>query len=365
MVSGLNLPPQSNLNVNFGKKVKSKEPEKKQDIIDQAYRITNDVPEEQKMFSPGADLAFPLVFALPYAYGRSNLKLNKLTRKLNRATKAGKAEKVAELTKKVNDTDKLIKEGVNIKSVYKPKEAFKEYGGKSMFFIYLAMEGMEVYRTFKELGTKEGLKQTGRAIGNALGSTVGWVAGSALAHGVAGKIGAAIGSIGGPVGRFVGNLVGTGIGFLGGMLGERLMNKAGEKIYGKSSLTQASEAKYEQDLKNIDLNDKTTLKQQIVKNQLWISQFADENGNLTVMSEKDKAKIETVSAASEELYNKFKAAGGTDEELKAAFEDPDKLMAEQATTKNDSNLMYYSGAFNSATAKGDPRFNGYNQRVFA
>ena len=144
MVSAVNLP-QMNQGVSFGRKKESKQPEIKTDVIDQAYKITNDIPEEQKFFSPGSDLAFPLAFAIPYAYGRSNLKLNKLTRKLNRATKAGKAEKVAELTKKVNDTDKLIKEGVNIKAVTNPKAAFKEYGGKSMFLIYLAMEGMEAF----------------------------------------------------------------------------------------------------------------------------------------------------------------------------------------------------------------------------
>ena len=367
MFNVANFTPVSAQNINFGKKKELKQPEKPVDVIDQAYKITNDIPEKEKFFSPGADLAFPLVFSLPYAYARSDHKLAKLTRKLAKATKKGNTNKIAELTEKVNTTEKLIKEGVNIKAVTNPKAAFKEYGGKSMLLIYAAMQGMEVFNTLKELGPKAAIKQLFRGVANTAGSMFGWVAGSAVAHKVGAKIGGAIGAaMGGSVGRFIGNLVGTTIGFVGGILGERLMDKAGQKIYGKSEIAQAKDAQYEKDLKNIDLNDKLTLKQQLVKNQLWLMQFADEAGNVSLTGKKKvDEKIEIVNKATNELYNKFKAAGGTEEELKAAMDNPEEVLAQQSRMNNNNTNMYYSGAFNSATAKGDPRFNGYTQRVFA
>ena len=367
MVSGLNLPPQKCQNINFGRKSESKQPEQKADVIDQAYKITNDIPDEQKFFSPGVDLATPVIFGLPYALKRTDHRLNKLLKKLNAAQAKGNAKKIEKLTQEDNTTRELIGNGkVNIKSVHGAKEAFNEYGGKLMVAYYLWQEGSEVVKTYKELGPKAAVKQAFRGIANTAGSLFGWVAGSALAHKVGAKIGGAIGgAIGGPVGRFIGNFAGSFIGFLGGMLGERAMNRGGAKLYGKSEREQALQAKYKQDLKNIDLNDKTTLKQQLVKNQLWLSQFADENGNINVAFKKDKEKVETVMAAYEEMLKKFKAAGGTDEELKAAMNNPEETFAEKSRLNNENTQMYYSGAFNSATAKGDPRFNGYTQRVFA
>lgn len=367
MVNAVNFTPVSAKNINFGRKNESKQSEQKVDVIDQAYKITNDMPEDQKFFSPGGDLAFPLVFSLPYAYARSDHKLARLTRKLDRVRKTGNATKINKLTQEVSNTKNLIKEGVNIKAVTSPKAAFKEYGGKGMLLIYGAMEGMEVINTYKELGPKAAIKQAFRGVANTAGSMFGWVAGSAVAHKVGAKIGGAIGAAaGGPVGRFIGNLVGTTIGFIGGILGERLMNKAGQKIYGKSEIAQAKDAQYKKDLKNIDLNDKLTLKQQLVKNQLWLMQFADESGNVGLTGKKKvDEKIEIVNKATNELYNKFKAAGGTEEELKAAMDNPEEVLAQQSKMNNDNVNMYYSGALNSATVKGDPRFNGYTQRVFA
>jgi len=362
MVSNLGFTPQVRNNVTFG----SKKEEPKKDVITEAYNITNDVPKEEKFFSPGGDLAFPAIFGLGYAYKRSDFYLNSLNNKLNNARVAGNADKVKEFTNKIAETTKNIGNGkVNIKAVTNPKGAFKEYWGKFTLGMNAVMEGFEVYNTAQKLGKEAAIKQGFRGAANAIGSTFGWVAGSAIGHKVAGKIGGAIGSlIGGPAGRFVGNLVGNVVGFLGGILGERAMRKAGEKIYGKSELAKAQEAQAANDLKNIDLNDKQTLTQQIVKNQVWLMQYADQTGNIGLTGKKKvDEKIQTVSKATEELYSKFKAAGGTDEELAAALENPEEVVAQQ-TPANNANV-YASGAFNSATVKGDPRFNGYTQKVFA
>ena len=367
MVSNLNFTPSASRNVNFGKK--SEAPKSSSAIIEEAYKIANDVPDKEKFFSPGADLAFPAIFGLKYAYDRSNFKLSRLINKAYKATISGNVSKATKLTEKVNATKSLIGDGnAVIKAVTNPKAAFKEYFGRFTLLMNTVTEGVEVFKTAQQLGTKAALKQAGRGIANALGSTFGWVAGSVIGHKVASKVCGAVGGlIGGPAGRFVGNLVGNVIGFLGGILGERAMRKGGEKIYGKSELTQAQEAKTEKDLKNLDLNDKTTLKQQIIKNQLWLQQYADESGNISLTgSKKVDEKIETVAKAIDELNKKFKAAGGTDEELMAAAQNPEETFAEQNSFDRSTN-MRYSGAFNSATAnaKGDPRFNGYSQKVFA
>ena len=363
MVSSLGVNPQVQNNINFG----AKKEEPKKDVITEAYNITNDVPKEEKFFSPGGDLAFPAIFGLGYAYKRSDFYLNRLNNKLNSARVAGNADKVKKFTNKIAETTKNIGNGkVNIKAVTNPKGAFNAYWGKFTLGMNAVMEGMEVVNTAKQLGKEAAIKQGFRGAANAIGSTFGWVAGSAIGHKVAGKIGGAIGSlVGGPAGRFVGNLVGNVVGFLGGILGERAMRKAGEKIYGKSELAQAKEAQTKADLKNLDLNDKQTITQQLVKNQLWLLQYADESGTVGLTGRKKvDEKIQTVSKANEELYNKYKAAGGTDEELAAAFENPEAVIAQQAPANNTSSV-YASGALNSATVKGDPRFNGYTQKVFA
>ena len=353
-------------------------------VIQKAYNITNEVPKSEKIISAG-DFGLPVLFTLPQARIVTDRYLQKMQRKAAKfasGTSAWAKNKYKKFSDKVTKAKDAIAKGVNIQVVdlFKdPKNAFKEYGGIFLVGMNLLMEGMEVKSTNDELGGKAATKQAFRGIANALLATTGWVAGSAIAHKGAAKIGKAIlNLLPGGKGRFLGTVVGSFLGFLGGVVGERILRKTGEFVYGKSELTQHKEKQVKNDLNNIALNDKTTIKNQIIKNQLWLSNNVGPSGEIAGLGKKKRmADAQIVMAATEELMQKYKMLGGTVEEIQMALENPEEALAQTAPSPQETTVApnnqvvmnpttYYSGGYNSSTgfSPNSPNFQSYPQRVF-
>lgn len=181
-------------------------------------------------------------------------KANKLFHEANAAAYAEKAASSTGLWGKTKNALGITKlgKGVNNLAVKSPafgkaKNAFKAQGGGMMLAIEGGMEVItNVIPTFKNLGSKAGMKQIGKSAVKTVASVGGWVAGAAVGT----KIGAAIGSIIPGAGTAIGAVVGGAIGgicsLICGSLASRLAKKGAEKVVGKDEMVLAQEKQAEE-----------------------------------------------------------------------------------------------------------------------
>lgn len=106
---------------------------------------------------------------------------------------------------------------------------FMKSSGATVMLVFSGISELasEVIPTFKELGAKSGIKQTGKSAVKVVGDTAGYLAGAKAGTVLGTKIGTAIAP-------GIGSAIGAAVGFVGGLLGSFVAGKVTTAIVGKS-----------------------------------------------------------------------------------------------------------------------------------
>ncbi len=150
----------------------------------------------------------------------------------------GKIKNVLGITKAVNVANTLAtKSPVFDKCL----NAYRDEAGSFMLLMNGGVEVMSnVLPTFKNLGAKKGIKQTGKSIVSTISSVAGWVAGATLGRKAGAVAGAAIGNS--KAGAIVASSI---LSYVTGSIGQYFADKVTKKVLGKSEMEKYNESKAE------------------------------------------------------------------------------------------------------------------------